>query len=344
MFTNMPILQQLSPEMREFIVRLVLAFLALVITWLMRRLITAIVIRPFRQRAEKSEGLVDDQVLDVIQQPLQWLILALGIFFASRIMGIDPQQDTFITPLLNTIVIAAVALACYRAVSVLSLSSKRVQDLTGVAIEERLMPFVRVALRLVVIILGVTLILQNWGYNVDTLVAGLGIGSIGVSLAAQDTIGNLFGFASIVTDRPFAVGDTIEIGGDEGVVEHVGLRSTVIRKDDQSRVIIPNGTLAKSTLTNWSRLNKRQIDFSVPLKSGITSEQLQKLTNQLRELLLSRQKIAPTSVAVLVTDFAEGKGKLRVMGYLFIREGMEYMKELDLIHRRAMELVAEYLA
>ncbi|HRE46317.1 MAG TPA: mechanosensitive ion channel family protein [Aggregatilineales bacterium] len=337
---NIPFLQGLPPELREFVVRLLLALLALLITFALRRLLTALIIRPFRRRAERTASTLDDQILNIFTAPVQWFILAAGILLAVTLLGVDRERDRVINPILNSVVIIAIAIACYRAVTIVSLSGQRLNDLIGVSIEERLVPFVRVALRFVIIILTTTIVLQAWGYNVDTLVAGLGIGSIGVSLAAQDTIGNLFGFASIVTDRPFVVGDTIEVGGDEGVIEHVGLRSSILRKSDQSRVIIPNGVLAKSTITNWSRLNKRQIEMTITLKAGVTSDQITKITRTLRDMFLSRPKIEPTSVTVLLSDVASASVKLHIVAYFFIRENMEFLREQDQINRRIMDILA----
>jgi MscS family membrane protein len=100
-----------------------------------------------------------------------------------------------------------------------------------------------------------------------------------VALAAQDTLANFFGYLAIITDAPFKVGHLIEIDGVEGFVEDISLRSTRLRQRDRSLSIIPNRTVADTKITNWSRLNSRQIKMVeelVALPSGVGGEIVQK--------------------------------------------------------------------
>src|SRR5947208_14792157 len=99
---------------------------------------------------------------------------------------------------------------------------------------------------MIVLALALVIIIQVWGYDVTGLIAGLGLGGLALSLAAQDTLSNVFGFAAIVSDRPFVVGEYIKTKDVEGAVERVGLRSSRVRQIDQAIVAVPNNLLASS--------------------------------------------------------------------------------------------------
>ncbi|MDL5503401.1 MAG: mechanosensitive ion channel, partial [Candidatus Methanoperedens sp.] len=83
-------------------------------------------------------------------------------------------------------------------------------------------------------------ILQNFGYNITSLIAGLGLGGLAFALAAQNTVSNFFGSITIFSDKPFQIGDWISVGDIEGTVEEVGFRTTRIRRFDQALVTVPN--------------------------------------------------------------------------------------------------------
>src|SRR5262249_35855949 len=131
--------------------------------------------------------------------------------------------------------------------------------------------------KLLFIVLAVLVIVQEWGYDPSGLIAGLGIGGLAISLAAQDTVKNLFGFTTIVGDQPFTVGDFIKTADVEGTVEHVGVRSTRIRRQDQAYVTVPNSVLANSAILNWSRLSKRWIDMTLRITYDASRSDILKL-------------------------------------------------------------------
>jgi MscS family membrane protein len=178
---------------------------------------------------------------------------AAALLAISTVLTLDAGAQVFVARLARTLIIVAIAIALYRALEIFGFSRARLYALTGINIEESLLPFVRVGLELLIIAFTVVIVVQEWGYDVSALVAGLGLGGLAVSLAAADTIANIFGFSMIVGDRPFIVGDYIKTNDVEGTVEKVGLRSTRIRQPDQALVTVPNKTLANAVILNWSR-------------------------------------------------------------------------------------------
>ena len=257
--------ERLPPELRDNLARIVLAVAVLALFWLLRRLLAALFVRPLHQLAKRTNSGWDDVVLDIITVPARRIIIALGLLVGAEILNVDVTTSVFVVHLARACSIIAIFLAAYQSVDALAPSSNRLFRLTGLTINERLLPFMRTAIKLILIALAVVIIIQEWGYDVSGLVAGLGLGGLAFSLAAKDTVENLFGFTTIVGDQPFMVGEFIKSNDIEGTVEHVGIRSTRIRQPDQSYVTVPNSKLASSPILN--SVTPRPTALTTPEKS-----------------------------------------------------------------------------
>ena len=147
-----------------------------------------------------------------------------------------------------------------------------------------LMPVLARSLKVFVIIIGVLTTAQYLGLPITSVIAGLGIGGVAVALAAQNTLANVFGTISLLMDRPFHVGDRVQIDKYDGTVETIGLRSTRIRTLEGHLVTIPNKIVADSGINNVSeRPNIRQL-MTISLTYDTTPEQMQQACQLLREI------------------------------------------------------------
>jgi small-conductance mechanosensitive channel len=159
--------------------------------------------------------------------------------------------------------------------------SKRGHDpalLTSVSVLQFLCRF---ALYVLILIL----ILDNLGFNVTTLVAGLGVGGIAVALAAQNILGDLFASLSIVLDKPFVVGDFIEVGPQKGRVEKIGLKTTRIRSLTGEQIVVSNTDLLHSRILNFARMEQKRIVVVLGIRYDTKSASLQKIPETLRNIV-----------------------------------------------------------
>ncbi len=120
-------------------------------------------------------------------------------------------------------------------------------------LDRQLLPVIRKALKVFIVSIAFLVIIQNLGYNVISLLTGLGIGGLAVALAAQQTLSNLFGSITLFADKPFAIGDWVEVDKFVGTVETIGLRSTRLRTFSGSLVTIPNSKMADSFIENVAK-------------------------------------------------------------------------------------------
>lgn len=334
------ILSSLSPDAHNLVLRALLALLVIALVWLLRRAITWTIARPLKRLVTRYPN--DEraqQVVHLVRGPVNLLVIAFSLQLASSIILPDREALAFISNLARTLVIAAVALAVFRAVDLFITSSRALSSVTGLAIEEQLVPFTKAALKAVVVALAVVVVLQEWNYDVTSLIAGLGLAGLAVSLAAQETVADLFAFSTIVSDRPFEVGEFIATPNVEGTVVSIGPRSTRIRRLDQAYVSVPNALIAKSMIVNWSRLSRRQINFVLGISYQTTPDQMRLLLERLRAMLRAHPGVDPTSVQVYFNEFGDSALNIMVRCYIAQPDWAAFQAEREAINLKILEMI-----
>lgn len=331
----------LSPVLRDNLTRIVLAVAVLALFWLLRRLLAALVVSPLHALAKRTDSAWDDVLLTIVTVPARLIIIAIGLMIGAEILNVDASTSIFVIHLARMFIIIAVLLAAYQIVDALAPSSNRLFRLTGLTINERLLPFMRTAIKLILIALALVIIIQEWGYDVSGLVAGLGLGGLAFSLAAKDTVENLFGFTTIVGDQPFMVGEFIKSNDIEGTVEHVGIRSTRIRQPDQSYVTVPNSKLASSPILNWSRLSKRWYNTTLRVTYSASRQDIVELMNRIRAMLTEREKVQTDSIIVNFINFGDFGYEILVRCYINIADWPAFTAERETINLEIMRIFEE---
>jgi len=188
-------------------------------------------------------------------------------------------------------------------------------------LDMHLFPIIRKTFKIFVVVVAVLVTSQNLGMNVTGLLASLSIGGLAVGLAAQDTLSNLFGAVAIFADKPFRVGDRIQLDSIDGTVEAIGLRSTRVRNQDGFLVSIPNKNMANANIVNVSKRPNIKTVMNVGLTYDTSSLQIERAMQIIDEiyrphpktadLLISFNKFEASSLNILVvhwwnsTDFKE---------------------------------------
>ncbi len=142
-----------------------------------------------------------------------------------------------------------------------------------------------VIVKAIIWILGVIFILDNLGYNVTTIIAGLGIGGIAIALAAQTILGDLFSYFVILFDRPFEIGDFIIIDDKSGAIEYIGVKTTRIRTLGGEQLICSNKDLTDSRVHNYKRMEKRRIVFSLGVTYQTSSDMIEEIPGLVRNII-----------------------------------------------------------
>jgi small-conductance mechanosensitive channel len=213
--------------------------------------------------ARLTHTTVDDLVVHLLERTGLFAVVFVVIWAAAPAM---PLPGAWRSPLRVAAVLAlTIQLAIWMNEAVRFLTRRFTDRSDVAATTATTVTALSFAVRLVLLTVLVLLALANLGVDVSTLLAGLGVGGIAVALALQSVLKDLFGALSIVVNKPFLVGDTIEVGNFIGEVRHVGMRSTRLRNLPGEEIIMPNQLLIDGVVRNHSRMRERRVSFVLTL-------------------------------------------------------------------------------
>lgn len=135
------------------------------------------------------------------------------------------------------------------------------------------------------------LALDNMGFEIKTLLAGLGVGGIAVALALQTILGDLFASLSIVLDKPFVIGDFLTVGDHMGTVEQIGIKTTRIRSLSGEQLVFSNADLLGSRIRNYGRMRERRVVFTVGVTYGTPPDAAERIPDMIRESLSRHEEV-----------------------------------------------------
>lgn len=205
---------------------------------------------------------------------------------------------------------------------------------TLVVLAERLLS----ALIVVVAILAILAIL---GFNLTTVLAGLGIGGIAIAFAAQKTLENLFGGISVLADEVIRVGDYCRFGDKTGTVEDISLRSTRVRTDARTELSIPNGALATMTIENFAWRDKILFNPVLAIRYETTADQLRYVLAEIRQLLFAHPKVESEGANIRFANFDNSSLRLEIAGYVLTADANEFNAIREDLLLRIMDIVAK---
>jgi MscS family membrane protein len=193
--------------------------------------------------------------------------------------------------------------------------------------------------RIFVIAMGLLAALAALGIPVNSVLAGLGIGGIAIAFAAQKTVENFFGAISIGVDQPLRVADYVRVGGVEGTVEKIGLRSTRIRTLDRTLVTIPNGKLADMQIETFAERDRIRLAATLALQYGATAAQLREVVSGIEALLRAHPKIWPETVVVRFLAFTDSSLSIELMAWFQTTDVTEFREIRQEVLLGVMEAV-----
>jgi len=225
----------------------------------------------------------------VFEATRPWFLITIALFIGVQFVVIPPKVDRFVEHLTMIAVIAQAAFWASLAIRhwlARQVAAKQHTDAGAATTVSVLGFFAQLALWSLVVLLA----LENLGFNVTTLLAGLGIGGVAVALAAQGILGDVFASITIALDKPFAIGDFITMDDVMGTVEQVGLKTTRLRSISGEQIVLANTDLLKSRVHNFKRLSERRIEFSIVVAQDTPASKLALIPAIIREAIDAQPK------------------------------------------------------
>ncbi|MFL6446993.1 MAG: mechanosensitive ion channel family protein [Bryobacteraceae bacterium] len=197
----------------------------------------------------------------------------------------------------------------------------------------------RRVLKTVIAIFAAILILDNWGFNMTTIIAGLGVGGIAVALAAQQTIANVFGGVSVIGDAPVMVGDFGNFGGVVGTIEDIGLRSARVRTLSRSIVSIPNSAFAGMNLENYAVRDKILFNPTFGIKRTTSQDQIRRLLKSVGDMLARNKQVEVRQPPARISGYSMVSFTVEVFAYVLTTDMNEFYKHQDELYLAINEVV-----
>lgn len=251
--------------------------------WILLKMVKRKLLSVLKKVASRSASNFDDVMVEIAERfviPYIYLLINYNIIKALRL-----------TPFLEKILTSAfLCITMYFIVRLVNFfihrsvvgymeqknePTQRIKQVTGMLLLVKIFAW----------LIGFVMLVDNLGYDITAVIAGLGVGGIAIALAAQNILGDLFSYFVIFFDKPFEIGDFIIIDNNSGVVEKIGIKTSHVRSLDGQQLIMPNAEMVKSVIQNYKRLEKRRIVFSIGVVYATASEKLKKIPEIIQDII-----------------------------------------------------------
>lgn len=321
------------------IAHILLAFVILMIAYAVRNVFTRYVLSALRRRAEDSRTQLDASVVDALYNPLRFVPVVMGVFFATSVLKVDEGLETFFYNVNRSLVAYTIFWAFFQ----LTIPAGSLLKRSRGFLTDAMVDWVAKVARVLFVLIGAATILELWGIAVGPIIAGLGLFGVAVALGAQDLFKNLIAGLFVIGERRFQVGDWICVEGVvEGTVLQIGFRTTTVRRFDRAPVYVPNARLADGALTNFSRMTHRRIRWLLGLEYRTTLDQLKQIRAEIEQYILQSDEFAkPEEVATFVRIDAFNDSSIDVLIYCFTRTTVwgEWLEIKERLACRIKEIV-----
>lgn len=266
---------------------LALALMVVILATAIMYSVRALVVRRLERLCQSRPSRVDHIVTTMLSRTYLVFIVTFALYFGSTFLALTRRQELFVARIALGALLLQVAIWGDTGLRAWRDQYRFGGDGTRLASSSVLCFIWRLVLWLIVTLM----VLDNFGINITTLVASLGVGGVAVALATQNILGDLFASLSIMLDKPFEVGDFIIVGEVLGAVEHIGLKTTRLRGLGGEQVVFSNGDLLKSRIHNHKRMRSRRVAFTLRIAYGTGEELLCRIPRIIREVITAKSNV-----------------------------------------------------
>ncbi|MCR9133938.1 MAG: mechanosensitive ion channel family protein [bacterium] len=308
----------------------------LLIGMVLRKIFEFVLDNYIRRITKKTKFTWDDDLLDGIERPSGFIFL-MGFFLISYTnLQLSVTVNLYLSTILEIALMVGFVWLFYNLADVFAKYMTVITSRTENTLDDQLVPLIRKTLRFFIVVMGVILILQNNGYNVASLIAGLGIGGLAVALAAKDTLANFFGSVTIFVDKPFRIGDWIKVGNVEGTVEEVGFRTTRVRTFYNSLISVPNSNIATTDIDNLGMRKYRRFRTMLNLTYSTSPLQMEAFVEGIKAIVKANSHFRQDYFEVHFNNM--GAHSLDVLVYVFF-DVPDWSTELQQRHNFLLEIL-----
>jgi MscS family membrane protein len=265
-----------------------------------------------KRLTEKTETTLDDMLLELLHGPVRVVSFVFLLHVGLHVFHWPEWIEDYMSLGLKLAVAGSVTWMLMKAVDIgLNTVKERAVREQDKAMAAQLLPMLGRIIKIIILVISIIVTGQNLGFQISGLLASVSVGGLAIGLAAQDSLANIFGAVTIFTDKPFRIGDRIQVDKVDGVVEAIGMRSTRVRALDGALVSIPNRVVGNSTVINMTARPAIRTDMNIALVTTTTTEQVRVAARLIEEVCRAH----PTTKEVTAgfSHFAESALNVRVL-------------------------------
>ena len=302
------------------------------------KIIYWIIANVVKNLTKKTKTNLDDVLIETLEKPIIYSILIWGYWVAIHYVDLSstPRLLFFLQGIASISIILTLTSIVSRVFDALvtEIVQPYVEKTEGGA-DNYMLPIIRKVTKAIIWSFGVIIGLDNIGFDITAMIAGLGIGGLALALAAQDSVKNIFAGIMIFLDKPFKIKDRIQIEGFDGVVEEVGLRSTRIRTLDGRIVTIPNSTFTDNSVVNVTSQPALKITLNLGLTYDTSEVDMQKGVDILKQIVADNSEILEPDCAVGFKDF--GDFSLGILFLYYIKPDAHWLDSQNTISKEVLK-------
>ena len=316
----------------------ILFFLILVFGYIVSLIVSNILLKKLREFSKKTKSKLDNIIVESVEPTAKIIIILISLYIGFHFL---PIPKNFLEIINNAMKFLFILILTYISIKffdkffdyyLLPYTKKRDLD------DNIFKPLKKLS-KILLAIFGILTGLSSIGYDITTIIAGLGIGGLAVALALQDTIKNFIAGVLILVDKPFFIGHWIKVNDVEGIVEEIGIRSTRIRTFDHTLITIPNSKLLEENIENLTVRDRRRVLFTIGLTYDTPPEKIERAKEIILKIIEEHKNTLPP-YRVHFVEYGDWSLNLRVE--YFIRNlGFDYylntVEEINLAIKRELE-------
>lgn len=277
-------------------------------------------------------------------KPLKSFVFILGIYLALNTLELPSYWVFFINKTFRILVIFTLSRAIANLFNSHNYASiKKLINFTG---NDALLGFIAKFIKALIYVITGFIIINELGYNLSGLVAGIGIFSAAIALAAQDLAKNIIAGCSIIIDKPFIIGDYIGLDTMSGTVEDITFRSTRIRNPENQVISIPNSKISEATLINHTQMKKRRFLLELTLELSTSLPKVTQLLEKIKILLQNNENVLQDNIKIYFKTVSANGIDIVIDFYTDIVDYAQYLQYkqemnyeiLDLIQKENIDL------
>lgn len=271
------------------VINLIICIVAIIFTVIISPFISLLIAKIFgwkKTRKELKNG--------VVYNALKYFLMATGILWSIRILGLNEEISNFVDKLYRISIVWIIAKTASDIFSNGKLLTSKFKDKAN----DPMINIINKAIKVVLYILAAYLTLKEFNYDLGGILTGLGLSTAIIALAAQDTFKDVFSGLAIFWDKPFAIGDWVEIGDVSGTVENITFRSTKLRTTEDTIITLQNSAISSQNIVNWGVIKKRIYKANIKLPLETEEVTVEKVLNRIRFILKYNKDIIKNSVSV----------------------------------------------